>query len=112
MPINPQTGGSGGSSITARDEAGTSYTIADSDADATIFMTEAVSAVSVNLPDSLTGNIHVTFVRSGAGTLTFVPQGTATIESVGGADTIGTQYGAATLIHRGSGVWAIVGDLA
>jgi hypothetical protein len=62
---------------------------------------------SVDIPDGFTCKV----IRRGSGAITFAIQGAETLESANSYTRIGPQYGAATVIRLGSGLWYIHGDL-
>jgi hypothetical protein len=65
------------------------------------------TSVTITLPDGLPKGFSALVVMKGAGSVVFSTAGT--LESIG--TTLATQYTAATVIHEGSNVWGVYGDL-
>ncbi len=81
-----------------------------------MFQVTGAGAFTVNVPDDATEAIpqgmQVDILRSGTGSVTFAPLGSAVIESRGGLLNINAQHSAATLIKLGVDTWLLIGDLA
>jgi hypothetical protein len=69
------------------------------------------SAQTVTVNAGLTGTEPVTFIKTGAGDLTFVAGGGVTINSAGGVLAVGTTYASVTLIPKGGDVYHLIGGL-
>ena len=84
----------------------TAYTLTSSDFDQTLFVNNA-STVTITLPEQATEALgqffYTNFVKTGAGDITFVTQGTDTIESSTGIDTITAQHGTGLILLRTAG---------
>lgn len=100
------------SSITPADINTSTYTISDADAGKTLFITYDGN-VTITVPTGLTKLMQITFVKSSAVTRTvnFTTSGGATLASKESLLSLVTQYGAATLLHKGSDAFYIFGDL-
>jgi len=73
---------------------------------------DSAGAVTITVPDTLTGLQPCTFEAIGTGTVTFAAGGTTTINSSGGLLDIGGQYEVVTLVPKGSDVYSLIGSLA
>jgi hypothetical protein len=82
------------------------YTLVAADNGEEIKVNKATS-VTITLPDGLPKGFACMVVMKGAGSVVFSAAGT--LESIG--TTLATQYTAATVIHEGSNVWGVYGDL-
>ena len=71
---------------------------------------ECDGTFSLNCPDGLDTGFQVALSNVGSGTITITA--TTTLQSKDSAVTISSQYSMATVYHRGSNVWLLVGDLA
>jgi hypothetical protein len=71
---------------------------------------EATGTITITAPDGLDTGFQVAIVNVGSGTITIAAD--TTLQSKDSAVTIDTQYAAATLYHRGSNVWLLLGDIA
>jgi hypothetical protein len=76
---------------------------------------DSASAIVVTVPANATSEIDVgcvfEFVRDGAGTVTFTPEGGVTINSVDGDLAIAAQYGTAVLVKHATDTWHLAGLL-
>lgn len=70
------------------------------------------SNANITIPDGLTGTEPVTFFSIGAGIPTFVAGGAAVIRSLDSNVAFAGQYGAVTLVPRGSNTYDLFGALA
>jgi hypothetical protein len=97
---------------TANDKTGATYEIQLTDHGKTLFFTYA-GEVTVTLPEGLSETVHVTcIVVDAAGSIVFVNADTGTLDSKGALYSVTDQFGAATVVHRGSDKWYLFGDLA
>jgi hypothetical protein len=71
---------------------------------------ECDGTFTLTAPDGLDSGFQVALINVGSGVITIAA--TTTLQSKDAAVTIDTQYAAATLYHRGSDVWLLLGDLA
>lgn len=71
---------------------------------------EATGTITITGPDGLDTGFQVAIVNVGSGVITIAAA--TTLQSKRAAVTIDTQYAAATLYHRGSNVWLLLGDIA
>lgn len=71
---------------------------------------ECNGTFTLTAPNGLDAGFQVTVINVGAGTITLAA--TTTLQSKGAKTKVSSQYGAATLYHRGSNVWLAVGDLS
>jgi len=72
----------------------------------------AVSATgTITLPDGLDTGFAAVIENTGAAA-TITLSATTTLNTKGSLTTITSQYGAVTVIHKGSNVWHAFGDLA
>lgn len=56
-------------------------------------------------------NTQIDFIQTGAGKVTFAPEGATIINSKGALKSISAQYSAATLIKTDTNTWLLIGDL-
>jgi hypothetical protein len=94
--------------VNDKTEAGTSYTLLEDDGGLVIHFTSD-SAVTITLPDTFTRKTQTAVIKEGMGDLLFTTSGSASILSQG-TDLV-TQYSAASIIHKGSGVFLVLGNL-
>ena len=74
---------------------------------------DSAGAVVLTIDEDLPIGWSTAVVRIGTGTVSFAAAGGGSIVStVGASPSIGSQYGGATIYHRGSGVFVIQGNLA
>lgn len=64
---------------------------------------------TITLPDGLNTGYQVSIINTGSGTITLAAE--TTLNSVGSAVTLATQYEMAVAVHVGSGVWIAGGGL-
>ena len=97
-------------------QTGTSYTIALSDKDKIVEMSNA-SANTLSIPTDATTNFpvgtQIVVVQSGAGqtTIAAADSGTTTVNATPGLD-LRDQWSMATLIKRAANNWVVTGDLS
>jgi hypothetical protein len=94
--------------------AGTSYTLALSDA-ATVVEFTSASATTVTVPPNLSvafpvGSV-IELLQHGTGQLTLAPGAGVTIRSTGGLLSARTQYSSLALRKRATDEWVLAGDL-
>lgn len=89
-----------------------SWSVTDADlAGGKLIQADNAAAITVTVPDTLTGTEVLTVIQHGAGAVTFAPGGTTTISSKSGLLTTGGQYSIVSLIPLGSNAYYLVGDL-
>lgn len=89
-----------------------SWSVTDADlAGGKLIQANNAAAITVTVPDTLTGTEVLTVIQHGAGAVTFAPGGTTTISSKSGLLTTGGQYSIVSLIPLGSNAYYLVGDL-
>lgn len=98
--------------LTPQEEAGTSKTIADADANTGTRYTSA-TLVTVTLPATGVAVGHVSaHLQGAAGQVRFISDGSSTVEAYpSGADRTEGQGALATLWQRAQGVWVVSGQI-
>lgn len=81
------------------------YTIAATDRNKFI---DASGTFTITLPNSLSTGFEIAVFNSGPGTITF---NASTLLAADASVVIRKRYGAATAIHKGSGLWYLMGNL-
>lgn len=105
-----RTAGSG--SDTTVTEKTADYSVADADlAGSQYHEANHATAMTITVPAGLTGTEPLVIERTGAGTVTFAAASGVTINSRDGNLAIGGQYGAVTLVPKGSDTYTLIGDL-
>jgi len=105
--------------FTINPQSGSTYTVANTDLYQVLVQTTNASTKTVTIaPDStltsaVTGSA-ITFLNTGAGTLTFAAGSGVTITSAGASSSAPTlaQYKTAVAIRTGANAWTIVGAIA
>lgn len=97
-----------------RQESGASYTLQSSDSGHVLELVHS-SAVTLTLPDTMPQGVTVTVMQAGAGDVTFVPAGGASLLNRSGHDKTAGQYALCTLyVQSNSGgssaVYVLGGD--
>lgn len=96
-------------------QSGSAYQLVVGDAGARVEMTSS-SANTVTIPTNATAAFAVgdtlEVVQMGTGQTTIAAAGGVTLRAPGGRAKIAEQYGASTLLFRGSNEWVIAGDLS
>jgi hypothetical protein len=72
----------------------------------------SASDIVITVNSAMADEFPITFERIGTGLVTFVDGAGVTIASIDSAMTIGSQYGAVTLIPKGSDVYSLIGNIA
>lgn len=107
------TGTSGASGITLGTAITASRDLVNADFSGQVFFdVNSGSPVTLTVPPGLTGTEPVSFQAIGAGTVSFAAGAGVTIQSLGGSLAISGQYGAVSLVPKGSDVYALIGALA
>lgn len=102
---------SGPGSITITEKAA-SYNVTNDDlAGNQYHETSGATNITVTVPSGLTGSEPLVIERGGTGTVTLAAGGGVTINSRDGNLAIGGQYGAVTLVPKGSDTYTLIGDL-
>ncbi len=70
------------------------------------------TGITITVPSGLTGTEPLTIEQTGSGTVTIAAGAGVTINSRDSLLDIGGQYGAVTLVPKGSDVYTLIGDLA
>ena len=93
-------------------QAGTSYTLANTDNSGTVFLTNAGSTSLIVPPSITTPGYEVAIIRGGTGIVTITPGSGVTIRQSNNIYRLAAQYSAATLLYINSTVgWVLFGDL-
>lgn len=71
---------------------------------------EASGTITITLPDDMPNGMRVDIVNIGTGTITIAAS--TTLQSKDSKVDLADQYGGASVYHRGSNVWAALGDLS
>lgn len=79
-----------------------------------LLVINSASALTLTVPDTLTGKEPLTIINKGSGLATIAAGGTTVINSPGGFNTFGQRYGMAVLIpdHDNDNTYWLAGDLA
>lgn len=96
---------------TITDNSNTSITLSDSDSGKIINCT-AASAVSIEIPSTLSSGFNVLVIQSGAGAVTFVAGSGATVNSYNSFLSISGQHGAASIVRTDSATYNLSGNLS
>lgn len=105
----------GGGSIapSAPTEKTASYDVADGDLTGGQYHeANSASAITITVPSGLLNLGPLIVERVGTGTVTFVEGSGVTVQSKSGLLAIGSQFGAVTLVPKGSDRYSLIGDLA
>lgn len=104
-------GGSGG--IDRKTPLTADHTLLESDLAGNVYREiGAAGDLTVTVPPDLVGTEPVTFERTNTGAVTFAPGAGVTINASGGALSIATTFGSATLVPKGSNVYTLIGNLS
>jgi hypothetical protein len=72
------------------------------------YMVRITAAGTVTLPDALAANVQAVIRRA---TANEVALSATTLNAVGGGTKIPDEHGAVLVVHQGSGVWDVYGEL-
>lgn len=101
-------------SLDVNDVATTTYTLTATD-NGTMIRTTSSSAVTITLPqdstEALAAGFQCAVQKGGTGDITFVVEGSDTLESADSITTITTQYAAASIVKQASGDWWLAGGI-
>lgn len=70
---------------------------------------ECSNTITVTFPDSMDDGYAVDLINVGTGVITMAA--TTTLQSKSSRTKLASQYGGAAAYHRGSNIWALIGDL-
>ena len=94
----------------ARIVEGTTYTIKDTDAETDLFFS-STSPITVTVPTNLGDAFKCYIWQDSSGQVTVVNGAGATLYAYSGWKKTAGQWAGATLVHRGSNVYALAGQL-
>ena len=94
----------------ARIVEGTTYTIKDTDAETDLFFS-STSPITVTVPTKLGDAFKCYIWQDSSGQVTVVNGAGATLYAYSGWKKTAGQWAGATLVHRGSNVYALAGQL-